>query len=44
MHYVMGGQIFSAGTRRVGRVFGHLSGTDMLAVNRALTLFVGIAS
>ena len=42
--YVMIDQIFSAGTRRCGQVFGHLDDADMLAVNRALALFVGIAS
>ena len=30
--------------RRPGRVFGRLGDTDMLAVNRALALFIGIAS
>ena len=42
--YVMIDQIFSAATRRFGQVFGHLDDADMLAVNRALALFVGIAS
>ena len=42
--YVMIDQIFSARTRRVGQVFGHLDDADMLVVNRALALFVGIAS
>ena len=42
--YVMIDQIFSATTRRSGQVFGHLDDADMLAVNRALALFVGIAS
>ena len=42
--YVMIDQIFSARTRRVGRVFGRLSDTDLLAVNRALALFIGVAS
>ena len=37
-------QIFSARTRRCGQVFGHLDDADMLVVNRALALFVGIAS
>ena len=41
--YVMIDQIFSAGTRRIGRVFGHLDDADMVAVNRALALFTGIA-
>ena len=41
--YVMIDQIFSARMRRVGQVFGRLSDTDMLAVNRALALFIGIA-
>ena len=42
--YVMIDQIFSARTRRVGRVFGRLGDTDLLAVNRALALFIGVAS
>ena len=42
--YVMIDQIFSAQTRRVGRVFGRLDDTDQLAVNRALALFIGVAS
>ena len=42
--YVMIDQIFSARTRRCGQVFGHLDDADMLVVNRALALFVGIAS
>ncbi|MCY4231850.1 MAG: type II toxin-antitoxin system PemK/MazF family toxin [Alphaproteobacteria bacterium] len=42
--YVMIDQIFSAGTRRIGPVFGHLDDADMVAVNRALALFTGIAS
>lgn len=42
--YVMVDQIFSAGTRRIGPVFGNLDDADMVAVNRALALFVGIAS
>ena len=41
--YVMIDQIFSAGTRRIGQVFGHLDDADMVAVNRALALFTGIA-
>ena len=39
--YAMIDQIFSAGTRCFGQVFGHLDDADMLAVNRALVLFVG---
>ena len=42
--YVMIDQIFSARTRRVGPVFGRLDDTDLLAVNRALALFIGVAS
>lgn len=42
--YAMIDQIFSAGTRRIGPVFGHLDDADMVAVNRALALFTGIAS
>ena len=42
--YVMVDQFFSARTRRLGDVFGRLDDVDMLAVNRALALFVGIAS
>ena len=42
--YVMIDQVFSAGTRRFGQVFGHLDDADMLAANRGLALFVGIAS
>ena len=42
--YVMIDQIFSARQRRIGRVFGHLDDADMVAVNRALALFTGIAS
>lgn len=42
--YVMIDQIFSARTRRLGNVFGHLDDADIVAVNRALALFVGIAS
>ena len=42
--YVMVDQIFSARPRRIGRVFGHLDYADMIAVNRALALFTGIAS
>ena len=41
--YVTIDQIFSAGTRRIGQVFGHLDDADMVAVNRALALFTGIA-
>ena len=42
--YVMIDQILSARTRRAGRVFGRLDDTDLLAVNRALALFIGVAS
>jgi mRNA interferase MazF len=42
--YVMIDQIFSARTRRLGEVFGHLDDVDMLAVNRALALFLGIVN
>ena len=42
--FVMVDQTFSASTRRFGDVFGHLEDADMLAVNRALALFLGIAS
>ena len=42
--YVMIDQIFSAGTRRIGQVFGHLDDADMVAVNRSLVLFTGIAA
>ena len=42
--YVMIDQVFSAGSRRIGQVFGHLDDADMMAVNRALALFTGIAS
>lgn len=42
--YVMVDQIFSARPRRIGRVFGHLDDADVIAVNRALALFTGIAS
>ena len=41
--YVMIDHIFSARTRRVGQAFGRLDDTDMLAVNRALAPFIGIA-
>ena len=41
--YVMIDHVFSARTRRVGQGFGRLDDADMLAVNRALALFVGIA-
>ena len=37
-------QTFSASTRRFGDVFGRLDETDLLRVNRALALFLGIAS
>ena len=42
--FVMIDQTFSASTRRFGNVFGHLDDTDMLSVNRALALFLGIAN
>ena len=42
--YVMVDQTVSARTRRLGAVFGHLDDADMLAVDRALALFLGIAS
>ena len=42
--FVMVDQTFSASTRRFGDAFGHLDDADMLAVNRALALFLGIAS
>ena len=42
--FVMVDQTFSAGTRRFGEVFGRLDDADMLAVNRALALFLGIAN
>ena len=42
--YVMIDQTFSARTRRCEDAFGHLDDADMLAVNRALALFLGIAS
>lgn len=41
--YVMVDQVFSARPHRIGRVFGHLDDADMIAVNRALALFMGIA-
>ena len=41
--YVMIDQTFSARAHRFGTVFGHLDDADMLAVNRALALFLGIA-
>ena len=41
--FVMVDQTFSASTRRFGDVFGHLGDADMLAVNRALALFLGVA-
>ena len=37
-------QTFSASTRRFGDVFGRLDDADVLAVNRALALFLGIAN
>ena len=42
--FVMIDQIFSASPRRFGDVFGHLDNTDIIVVNRALALFLGIAS
>lgn len=42
--FVMTDQTFSASTRRLGDVFGHLDDADLLRVNRALALFLGIAS
>ena len=42
--FVMVDQIFSASTRRFGAVFGRLDDTDVLSVNRALALFLGIAN
>ena len=42
--FVMVDQTFSASTRRCEDVFGHLEDADMLAVNRALALFLGIAN
>ena len=30
--------------RKTGAVFGHLDDADMLRINRALALFLGIAS
>ncbi len=42
--YVMIDQTISARTRRCGGAFGHLDDADMLAVNRALALFLGIAT
>ena len=41
---VMIDQIFSARTRRIGDVFGHLSDADLVAVNRALAVFAGITA
>ena len=41
---VMIDQIYWAGTRRIDPVFGHLDEADMLAVNRARVLFLGVAS
>lgn len=41
---VMIDQIFSARTHRIGDVFGHLSDADLVAVNRALAVFVGITA
>ena len=42
--YVMIDQIFSARTRRIGDVIGHLSDADLVPVNRALAVFVGITA
>ena len=42
--FVMIDQIFSASPRRFGDVFGRLDDADLLAVNRALALFLGIAN
>ena len=42
--FVMVDQTFSASTRRFGDVFGRLDDADMLSVNRALAVFLGIAS
>ena len=42
--FVMIDQTFSASTRRFGDVFGRLDDADLLRVNRALALFLGIAS
>ena len=42
--FVMIDQVFSASPHRFGDVFGHLDDADMLAVNRALALFLGIAN
>ena len=42
--FVMIDQTFSASTCRLGDIFGHLDDADMLAVNRALALFLGIAN
>ena len=43
-HDVMIDQIYWAGTRRIGPVFGHLDEADMLPVNRTRALFLGVAS
>ena len=37
-------QIFSASPRRFGEVVGRIDDADLLAVNRALALFLGIAN
>ena len=42
--FVMIDQTFSASTRRLGDAFGHLDDADMLSVNRARAVFLGIAS
>ena len=41
--YIMVDQVFSARPHRIGQVFGHLDDADMIAVNRAPALFMGIA-
>lgn len=42
--FVMIDQTFSANIRRFGDVFGRLDDADLLRVNRALAVFLGIAS
>lgn len=42
--FVMIDQIFSASPHRFGDVFGRLDDADLVAVNRALALFLGIAN
>ena len=34
-------QLFPAGRRSIGQLFGHLDDADMVSVNRALALFTG---